>query len=187
MKAEVDHAGCGREIRLAASSRSSHTVCTAGLGTYANWDERLDGLLAWAVMSLRSQPLAAAWLQPCGCATDVLQTVGPVSKIQCLYTRAPACTCCLLQSGRMPCKPSGSVAHSHRLAAVRAHTANAAQPAQRLHALAPACMCCPAAERAHLQAIRGCRPQRCTSSEVGARASELRPPDPLRPAVLAGT
>ena len=25
-----------------------------GLGTYANWDERLDGLLAWAVMSLQA-------------------------------------------------------------------------------------------------------------------------------------
>src|SRR5271157_397951 len=26
----------------------------AGLGTFANWDERLDGLLAWAVMSLQA-------------------------------------------------------------------------------------------------------------------------------------
>jgi chorismate synthase len=26
----------------------------AGLGTYANWDERLDGLLAWSVMSLQA-------------------------------------------------------------------------------------------------------------------------------------
>jgi len=26
----------------------------AGLGSYANWDERLDGLLAWAVMSLQA-------------------------------------------------------------------------------------------------------------------------------------
>ncbi len=26
----------------------------AGVGTYANWDERLDGLLAWAVMSLQA-------------------------------------------------------------------------------------------------------------------------------------
>jgi chorismate synthase len=26
----------------------------AGLGTYANWDERLDGLLAWAVMSIQA-------------------------------------------------------------------------------------------------------------------------------------
>ena len=25
-----------------------------GLGTYANWDERLDGLLAWSVMSLQA-------------------------------------------------------------------------------------------------------------------------------------
>ena len=26
----------------------------AGLGTYANWDERLDGLLAWSVMSIQA-------------------------------------------------------------------------------------------------------------------------------------
>jgi chorismate synthase len=26
----------------------------AGLGTYANWDEKLDGLLAWAVMSIQA-------------------------------------------------------------------------------------------------------------------------------------
>jgi chorismate synthase len=26
----------------------------AGIGTYANWDERLDGILAWAVMSLQA-------------------------------------------------------------------------------------------------------------------------------------
>jgi chorismate synthase len=26
----------------------------AGLGTYANWDERLDGVLAWTVMSLQA-------------------------------------------------------------------------------------------------------------------------------------
>ncbi len=26
----------------------------AGVGTYANWDERLDGLLAWSVMSLQA-------------------------------------------------------------------------------------------------------------------------------------
>jgi chorismate synthase len=26
----------------------------AGLGTYANWDERLDGMLAWSVMSLQA-------------------------------------------------------------------------------------------------------------------------------------
>jgi chorismate synthase len=31
----------------------AHNV-PAGLGTYANWDERLDGLLAWAVMSLQA-------------------------------------------------------------------------------------------------------------------------------------
>jgi len=26
----------------------------AGLGTYANWDERLDGLLSWSVMSIQA-------------------------------------------------------------------------------------------------------------------------------------
>jgi chorismate synthase len=45
-------------------SRSGNTVggvfevvvrgVPAGLGTYANWDERLDGLLAWSVMSLQA-------------------------------------------------------------------------------------------------------------------------------------
>ena len=53
MKDEVD-----------AASRTGDTVggvfevvvhgVPAGLGTYANWDERLDGLLAWAVMSLQA-------------------------------------------------------------------------------------------------------------------------------------
>jgi chorismate synthase len=47
-----------------AVSRSGDTVggvfevvvhgVPAGLGTYANWDERLDGLLAWSVMSLQA-------------------------------------------------------------------------------------------------------------------------------------
>jgi chorismate synthase len=31
----------------------AHNV-PAGLGTYATWDERLDGLLAWSVMSLQA-------------------------------------------------------------------------------------------------------------------------------------
>jgi chorismate synthase len=53
MKAEVD-----------AASKAGDTVngifevvvhgAPAGLGTYANWDERLDGQLAWAVMSLQA-------------------------------------------------------------------------------------------------------------------------------------
>src|SRR6478752_4249549 len=53
MKEEVEHA-----------SRTGDTVggvfevvvhgAPAGLGTYANWDERLDGLLAWFVMSLQA-------------------------------------------------------------------------------------------------------------------------------------
>jgi len=53
MKEEVEH-----------TSRTGDTVggvfevvvhgAPAGLGTYANWDERLDGLLAWSVMSLQA-------------------------------------------------------------------------------------------------------------------------------------
>lgn len=49
---------------VSASSRTGDTVggvfevvvhgLPAGVGTYANWDERLDGLLAWAVMSLQA-------------------------------------------------------------------------------------------------------------------------------------
>jgi chorismate synthase len=47
-----------------AASRTGDTVggvfevvvhgVPAGLGTYANWDERLDGLLAWSVMSIQA-------------------------------------------------------------------------------------------------------------------------------------
>ena len=51
MKAEVDHV-----LRTGDSIGGVFEVVVhgapAGLGTYANWDERLDGLLAWAVMSL---------------------------------------------------------------------------------------------------------------------------------------
>ena len=49
---------------VAETSRSGDTVggvfevvvhgLPPGVGTYANWDERLDGLLAWAVMSLQA-------------------------------------------------------------------------------------------------------------------------------------
>jgi chorismate synthase len=53
MKAEVDHA-----LRTGDSVGGVFEVVVhgapAGLGTYANWDERLDGLLAWAVMSLQA-------------------------------------------------------------------------------------------------------------------------------------
>jgi chorismate synthase len=53
MKAEVDHA-----LRTGDSIGGVFEVVVhgapAGLGTYANWDERLDGLLAWAVMSLQA-------------------------------------------------------------------------------------------------------------------------------------
>jgi chorismate synthase len=53
MKAEVDHA-----LRTGDSIGGVFEVVVhgapPGIGTYANWDERLDGLLAWAVMSLQA-------------------------------------------------------------------------------------------------------------------------------------
>ncbi len=53
MKAEVDHV-----LRTGDSIGGIFEVVVhgvpAGIGTYANWDERLDGLLAWAVMSLQA-------------------------------------------------------------------------------------------------------------------------------------
>ncbi len=53
MKAEVDKA-----LRTGDSIGGIFEVVVhgvpPGLGTYANWDERLDGLLAWAVMSLQA-------------------------------------------------------------------------------------------------------------------------------------
>jgi len=53
MKAEVDQA-----LRTGDSIGGIFEVVAhgvpPGLGTYANWDERLDGLLAWAVMSLQA-------------------------------------------------------------------------------------------------------------------------------------
>ena len=53
MKAEVDQV-----LRTGDSIGGIFEVVVhgapAGLGTYANWDERLDGLLAWAVMSLQA-------------------------------------------------------------------------------------------------------------------------------------
>jgi chorismate synthase len=53
MKAEVDHV-----LRTGDSIGGVFEVVVhgapAGIGTYANWDERLDGLLAWAVMSLQA-------------------------------------------------------------------------------------------------------------------------------------
>jgi chorismate synthase len=54
----------GMKEEVEAVSRTGDTVggvfevvvhgAPAGLGTYANWDERLDGLLAWSVMSLQA-------------------------------------------------------------------------------------------------------------------------------------
>jgi chorismate synthase len=53
MKSEVDHV-----LRTGDSIGGVFEVVVhgapPGLGTYANWDERLDGLLAWAVMSLQA-------------------------------------------------------------------------------------------------------------------------------------
>ncbi|MGA9716827.1 MAG: chorismate synthase [Acidobacteriaceae bacterium] len=53
MKAEVDHALRTGDSIGGVFEVIAHGV-PPGLGTYANWDERLDGLLAWAVMSLQA-------------------------------------------------------------------------------------------------------------------------------------
>jgi chorismate synthase len=53
MKAEVDEAARNGDTLGGIFEVAVHGV-PAGLGTYANWDERLDGLLAWAVMSVQA-------------------------------------------------------------------------------------------------------------------------------------
>ncbi|MGZ4836114.1 MAG: chorismate synthase [Terriglobales bacterium] len=53
MKAEVDKATEARDTVGGVFEARAHNV-PPGLGTYANWDERLDGLLAQAVMSLQA-------------------------------------------------------------------------------------------------------------------------------------
>ena len=53
MKAEVDKATDARDTVGGVFEARAHNV-PPGLGTYANWDERLDGLLAQAVMSLQA-------------------------------------------------------------------------------------------------------------------------------------
>src|SRR3954471_13839358 len=53
MKAEVDEALRTGDSVGGVFEVVAHNV-PAGLGTYANWDERLDGLLAQAVMSLQA-------------------------------------------------------------------------------------------------------------------------------------
>ncbi|MBZ5568102.1 MAG: chorismate synthase [Acidobacteriia bacterium] len=53
MKAEVDKATEARDTVGGVFEVCAHNV-PPGLGTYANWDERLDGLLAQAVMSLQA-------------------------------------------------------------------------------------------------------------------------------------
>ena len=53
MKAEVDKATRNGDTVNGIFEVVAHGV-PPGLGTYANWDERLDGLLAWAVMSLQA-------------------------------------------------------------------------------------------------------------------------------------
>ncbi len=53
MKAEVDRAMEARDTVGGVFEVRAHNV-PPGLGTYANWDERLDGLLAQAVMSLQA-------------------------------------------------------------------------------------------------------------------------------------
>lgn len=53
MKAEVDHALLTKDTIGGVFEVVVHGA-PAGIGTYANWDERLDGVLAQAVMSLQA-------------------------------------------------------------------------------------------------------------------------------------
>jgi len=53
MKTEVDQAAQAGDTVNGIFEVVAHGV-PAGLGTFANWDERLDGQLAWAVMSLQA-------------------------------------------------------------------------------------------------------------------------------------
>lgn len=53
MKGEVEEASRTGDTVNGVFEVVAHNV-PAGLGTYANWDERLDGLLAWSVMSLQA-------------------------------------------------------------------------------------------------------------------------------------
>jgi len=53
MKEEVEEAARTGDTVNGVFEVVAHNV-PAGLGTYATWDERLDGLLAWAVMSLQA-------------------------------------------------------------------------------------------------------------------------------------
>ena len=53
MKAEVEEASRTGDTVGGVFEVVVHGV-PAGLGTYANWDERLDGLLSWAVMSVQA-------------------------------------------------------------------------------------------------------------------------------------
>jgi chorismate synthase len=53
MKGEVEEASRTGDTVGGVFEVVVHNV-PAGLGTYATWDERLDGLLAWSVMSLQA-------------------------------------------------------------------------------------------------------------------------------------
>jgi chorismate synthase len=53
MKGEVEEASRTGDTVNGVFEVVAHNV-PAGLGTYVNWDERLDGLLAWSVMSLQA-------------------------------------------------------------------------------------------------------------------------------------
>jgi len=53
MKGEVEESSRTGDTVNGVFEVVVHNV-PAGLGTYANWDERLDGLLAWSVMSLQA-------------------------------------------------------------------------------------------------------------------------------------
>lgn len=53
MKGEVEEASRTGDTVNGVFEVVAHNI-PAGLGTYANWDERLDGVLAWTVMSLQA-------------------------------------------------------------------------------------------------------------------------------------
>jgi chorismate synthase len=53
MKEEVEEAARTGDTVGGVFEVVAHGI-PAGLGTYANWDERLDGLLAWALMSVQA-------------------------------------------------------------------------------------------------------------------------------------
>src|SRR6266436_8856179 len=84
MKAEVDEVLRTGDTVGGAFEVVAHGV-PPGLGTYANWDERLDGLLAQAVMSL--QAVKAVEL---GDAITIAGGFGSKAQDEIGFSRSPA-------------------------------------------------------------------------------------------------